>query len=213
VTAFSKFKVGLALCCFIAAAGCAKKEGPASVATDPNVAISCIAVMPVQPSVDFEEIISPAEKKTLKDGSQVMDGLLKQFLTGKANARFVAEGQGAGKRTEGVANNLVNARQIADQFKCNAVLETTLSQYADRVGGPYGAKESAAVTFTYRLYETGSGKVLCHGRFDEKQQSVMDNLLTLPKAQSRGLNWLTAEELLREGVKERLGQCAYFEGK
>ena len=213
MTAFFKFKVGLALCCFIVAAGCAQKEGPASVATDPSVAISCIAVIPVQPSVDFEDILSPAEKKTLKDGSQVMDGLLKQFLTGKANVRFVAEGQGAAKKTEGVANNLVNARRIADQFKCNAVMETTLSQYADRVGGPYGAKDSAAVTFTYKLYETGSGKVICHGRFDEKQQSVMDNLLTLPKAQNRGMTWLTAEELLREGVKERLGQCSYFEGK
>lgn len=213
MTAFYKIKVGLALCCFVVAAGCAQKEGPASVATDSSVAISCIAVMPVQPSVDFEDILSPAEKKTLKDGSLVMDGLLKQFLTGKANVRFVAEGQSAGKKTEGGTNGLVNARRVADQLKCNAALETNLNQYADRVGGPYGAKESAAVTFTYRLYETGSGKVICHGRFDEKQQSVMDNLLTLPKAQSRGMTWLTAEELLREGVKERLGQCAYLEGK
>jgi hypothetical protein len=213
VTAFSKVKVGLALCCFIVAAGCAQKEGPASVATDPGVAISCIAVMPVQPSGDYEEIISPAEKRILKDGSLVMDGLLKQYLTGKANVRFVDQGQGAAKKTDGVANNLANARRIADQFKCNAVLETTLSQYADRVGGPYGAKDPAAVTFAYKLYETGSGKVICHGRFDEKQQSVMDNLLTLPKAQNRGMTWLTAEELLREGVKERLGQCSYLEGK
>ena len=206
MTEFSKFKVGLALCCSIVAAGCANKEGPASVATDSSVAISCIAVMSVQPSVDFEDMASPAEKKTLKDGSQVMDGLLKQFLSGKANVRFAAEEKGAG-------NSPVNARQIADRFKCNAVLETSLSRYAERMGGSYGAKEPAAVTFTYRLYETGSGKVICHGRFDEKQQSVMDNLLTLPKAQNRGMTWLTAEELLREGLKERLGQCSYLEGK
>jgi hypothetical protein len=55
--------------------------------------------------------------------------------------------------------------------------------------------------------------VLCHGRFDEQQQSVMENLLALPKAQSRGLIWLTAEELARDGLQERLGQCSYLGGK
>jgi len=194
VTAISKFQVGLVMGCFIVASGCATKEGPTAVSTAPDVAITCIAVMPVQPSVEFEDITTPAEKKTLKDGGQIMNGLLKQYLTGKVNARYVTEGQGNVKES------------------CNAVLETTLSQYVDRVGGAYGVKEPAAVTFTYRLYEASNGKVLCHGRFDEKQQSVMENLLTLPKAKSRGLTWLTAEELLRDGLQERLGQCSYLEG-
>ena len=213
MTAITQFRVGLAMACFIVAAGCANKEGPASVATDPGIAISCIAVMPAQPSIDFEDVTSPAEKKVLKDGSVVMDGLLKELLPTRANVRFAAEGQKPTKNKEGSANPLADAQRIADQFKCNAVLETTLSQYVERVGGPYGVKDPAAVTFTYRLYEAGTGKVLCHGRFDEKQQSVMQNLLTLPKAKTRGLTWLTAEELLREGLKERLGQCSYLEGK
>ena len=74
----------------------------------------------------------------------------------------------------------------------------------------YGVKEPAAVTFDYRLYEVNEGKVLCHGRFDERQQSVMENLLTLGKASSRGFSWITAEQLMREGLKERLDQCGYF---
>jgi hypothetical protein len=37
--------------------------------------------------------------------------------------------------------------------------------------------------------------------------------LTLPKAQSRGLVWLTAEELARDGIKEKFGQCPYLGGK
>ena len=81
------------------------------------------------------------------------------------------------------------------------------------MGGDYGVKQPAAVTFTYKLYEVGEGRVLCHGGFDEKQQSVMENLLTLPKAQSRGLVWLTAEELSRDGLREKLGQCSYLGGQ
>ena len=52
--------------------------------------------------------------------------------------------------------------------------------------------------------------MLCHGRFDERQQSVMENLLSLGKASSRGFSWITAEQLMREGLKERLDQCGYF---
>ncbi len=212
VTAKLKVRVGLAVCCFIVATGCSQKGSVAPVATDPGMAVSCIAVMPVLPAVDFEELASPAEAKTLKDGSQVMDGMLKQLLTAKANVRFVAPGQVHASKNEG-ANALVNARRIAEQSHCNTVLETTLSQYTERVGSEYGVKQPAAVTFTYKLYEVGEGKALCHGRFDEKQQSVMENLLTLPKAKTRGLTWLTAEELLRDGLRERLGQCSYLEIK
>jgi len=213
VTAISKFRVGLAVGCLIIAAGCAKNEGVAPVASDPGIVVSCIAVMPAQPAVDFEGLVSPAEEETLKDGSLVMNDMLKQLLTGKAKVRFVSTAQALANKSEGGADGLANARRIANQSKCNAVLETTISQYTERVGGDYGVKQPAAVTFTYRLFEVGEGKVLCHGRFDEKQQSLMENLLTLPKTKTRGMTWLTAEELLRDGLREKLGQCSYLEDR
>lgn len=213
MTAISKCKIGLAMCCCIIAAGCASKEKSASIAPEAEVPVSCIAVLPVQPSVDFEDVTTQAEQKALKDGSQVMYGQLKDLLSSKINVKFPADGLKYTKEKSGTANNAANARKLADQAGCNAVLETTLSQYTDRVGGQYGVKEPAAVTFSYRVFDVGTGKVLCHGRFDEKQQSVMENLFTLSKAQSRGLSWLTAEELMRDGLKERLGQCSYLEGK
>ena len=38
----------------------------------------------------------------------------------------------------------------------------------------------------------------------------MENLLSLGNASSRGFSWITAEQLMREGLKERLDQCGYF---
>jgi hypothetical protein len=213
VTARAKVRVGLAVCCFIVAAGCAKKEDPKPVSADPGVKVSCVAVLPVQPAIDYENVASPVEHKALKDGSEVMDGLLKQFFQGQPQIRFVSQEQARINEDNGAVDSLAGARRIAGQVGCNTILETTISQYTERVGGQYGAKQPAAVTFTYRLYEVGEGKVLCHGRFDEQQQSIMENLLTLPKAKKRGLSWVTAEELLREGVQEKLGQCSYLEGK
>lgn len=213
MTAFTQFKMGLAMCCLIVAAGCAQKDVSIPAVNDAGVVVSGIAVLPVRTAVDVDmaDGSSLAEEKMLQDGSQVMNGLLQQVLAGKPGIRFVAATP-AGKK-EGTVNDLEAARRVATQQGCNTVLETTLSRYNERVGGDYGVKQPAAVTFAYKLYEVREGRVLCHGRFDERQQSVMENLLTLPKAKSRGLIWLTAEELARDGLQEKLGQCSYLGGQ
>lgn len=212
MTAITQLKMGLVACCCVVAAGCAQKDAPITAAKGPVVAVSGVAVMPVRVAVDFEDSAAAADDKSLRDGAEVMNGLLKQVLADKAGVRFVSE-KSAVAGGDGAAGKLEAVRRIAAQQHCNAVLETTLSRYSERVGGDYGVKQPAAVTFAYKLYEVGEGRVLCHGRFDEQQQSVMENLLTLPKAQSRGFSWLTAEELARDGLKERLGQCSYLGGK
>jgi hypothetical protein len=198
--------------CLIVAAGCAQKDESIPVSKDTVVAVSCIAVMPVRSAVDFADAASPADETSLRDGSLVMNGLLKQVLAGKPGVRFVVEPSGV-EGKEQMVGNLEEARRIAAQQGCNVVLETTLSRYIERVGGDYGVKQPAAVTFAYKLYEVGEGRVLCHGRFDEQQQSLMENLLKLPKAQSRGFTFLTAEELALDGLQEKFGQCSYLGGK
>lgn len=210
VKTLAQLHMVVAVCCLLAAAGCAQKDELAPAAKGPEVAVSGIAVLPVRPVADLEESPSFADENILISGSRVLDGLMQETLAGKAGVHFVAAAQ-AGKEMAGT--NLETARRIATQHGCNAVLETTLSRYSERVGGDYGVKQPAAVTFAYKLYEVGEGRVLCHGRFDEQQQSLMENLLALPKTQSRGLVWLTAEELARDGLKEKLGECPYLGGK
>lgn len=212
MTLVQYMKMGMALSCLVMITGCARTEAPAPASQDAAFAVSGIAVLPVRAAVEFDENQTIAEDKLLQDGSQVMNGLVKEALADKPGVRFVAASAKTGKK-EAAVNSLEAARRVASQQGCNAVLETTLSRYHERVGGDYGVKQPAAVTFAYKLYEVGEGRVLCHGRFDEQQQSVMENLLTLPKAQSRGLIWLTAEELARDGIKEKFGQCPYLGGK
>jgi len=211
VTILTQLKMGLAVGCLIVAAGCAPKDSAVPAANEPTVAVSGIVVLPVRSAVEPEDGLSMAEEKMLQDGSQVLDGLMKQVLAGKPGIRFVTASAPTGKKEP--VNNLAAARRIAAQHGGNVVLETTLSRYIERVGGEYGVKQPAAVTFAYRLYEVGEGRVLCHGRFDEQQQSLMENLFTLPKAKSRGFVYLTAEELARDGLQEKLGQCTYLGGQ
>lgn len=210
--ALAQLMMGMMVCCLLVAAGCAPKNEATPTDKRTNFAVSGIAVLPVKPVIDMEDKLSAADEKILQDGSWVMDGLMKEMLANRAGVHFVSTDR-TGK-VEETGHGLEAARRIAAQQKSNVVLETTLSRYNERVGNEYGVKQPAAVTFAYRLYEVEGGRVLCHGSFDEQQQALMDNLLNLPKTQSRGLVWLSAEELARDGLKEKFGQCPYLtEGK
>ena len=46
--------------------------------------------------------------------------------------------------------------------------------------------------------------------FRETQESLLDNILTYNKAQSRGFKWVTVEQLVEQGVKDRLATCPYL---
>ena len=197
----SAVKAGLAVGCAVIVAGCAAQEKTGPTAKAPDVAVSCIAVLPVRAAVDMDEPMTGAEAKNLENGAAILDGLLKEALRNRKDVRFLSARQVESVTGAGEPAGIEQGRSLAGQVSC---------RYEHRVGGQYGVKEPAAVTFDYRLYEVEDGRVLCHGRFDEEQQSVMENLLTLGKASSRGFSWITAEQLMREGLKEKLDQCGYF---
>ncbi|MGD9948250.1 MAG: hypothetical protein AB7U29_07180 [Desulfobulbus sp.] len=184
--------------------GCAGQQQTTEAEPAAPVSLSCIAVMPVTAAADYDDPDTQESRATLLEGSRVLNNLLKQELAGK-KVRFVAD-----QDMELGSPSLEKSRAIAQQYQCNAVLDLSVSRYVKRIGGEYGVKQPAAVTFAYRLYETGEGRMLCHGRFDERQQALMENLFTLSKAESRGLTWLTAEELARDGLREKFGECSYL---
>jgi len=46
--------------------------------------------------------------------------------------------------------------------------------------------------------------------FKETQQSLMSNLMTFGKAENRGFKWITVEELVRQGIHEKIEECPYL---
>lgn len=205
-------QMGCIACLGLLAVGCGQVEETAPAAQAPAVTVTGVAVLPVRPAVEDSDAAVPTELKTLQDGSQVMDGLLRRMFAGRGDVHFVpAALKSAGGST--MVRRLEDARRIAAENGSNAILEISLSRYRERVGGDYGVQQPAAVTFSYKLIEVGQGRVVCHGRFDEEQQSLMENLFNLGKTQERGLVWLTVEGLASSGLQERLGQCPALELK
>lgn len=191
-------------------AACAATGGtrnPASTgAAQP--AVDCFGVLPVQVAVAEDQAPSAEEAKALATGAAVVDGLLRNILAGNGKAKFVDADQIGALQPPEAMIRLESSREVARSAGCSALLETSVSRYVEREGGPYGVEQPAAVTLAYRLYEVNRGTVLCHGRFEEQQQAVMDNLFSIGKAGRRGITWVTAEELAREGLAEQLQQCS-----
>ena len=61
-----------------------------------------------------------------------------------------------------------------------------------------------------RLVNTRDGGVLWQSMFKETQQSLMSNLMSFDKAESRGFKWITVEELVRQGINEKIEECPYL---
>ena len=208
----SKLWVTIAVwCSILCLTACSGKQAvPVSDVSEPGFAANCIAVLPVTTAVHFDETVPVTERKQLDDGIPVLDRVLQKYFVSRSDVRLVSDGQISGMDKNLPAQPLERARVIADRLSCNVVLETTLRRYKDREGGQYSAQNPASVAFTYRLITIPEGAVLCRGTFDETQQSVMENLFSFNSARERGFSWITSEQLLKEGVRDRFNDCSYL---
>ena len=190
--------------------GCSKKSTTPTVSHVPGYAVTCIGVLPAVTALNFDEPLPVGETKQLEDGVRVLDRLLKEHFMSRTDVRLVSDGQISGMDENLPAQPLPRARVIAERLSCNAILETTLRRYKARVGGKYTAKDPASVAFDYRLIAIPEGTILCKGTFDKVQQSVMENLYNLKSASEHAFTWVPAEQLMREGLEEKLGECPYL---
>lgn len=193
------------------AAGCGLvKSKPAEMVQAAAEQVNCIGVLPAASPAVAQGPAGEAEAKSLQQGAAAMDRLLLQELQGQANVRFVGQDLLAGLELAGGENSLELARMVGARIGCNAVLEATVSRFHEREGGKYSVEKPAAVTFDFRLFAVDSGAVLWSATFDEAQEALTDNLYQLKKAKSRGFSWVTAEGLMLEGVRAKLGNSPYF---
>jgi hypothetical protein len=178
--------------------------------------VNCIGVLPTAFVAKGQVVpVYVPEEKSSRQGVQVMNEILSEQLGGKGNIRFVGIDQLASLDLTGGENTLEIARLVGKNINCNAVLESTVKRFSQRVGGRYSVESPASVSFEMRLFSIETGSVLWSAKFDEVQKSVMENILEWNKATTRGFVWVTAEELMQEGVKSKLAGGTYFnsEGK
>ncbi len=208
MTALKRIAFMLAVSLSLILAGCgagnkgALNQGPPCIVTR-------IAIMPAVAALDYDNgPVSPAQTKSLNQGVRTMNALLQQKFEGRRGFRLVSEDQISGFTEALSLKALALARMVGGKVGCNAVLQTTVRRYRQRVGGKYTAEEPAAVAFEIRLIEVDNGRILCDGKYDEVQKSLLENLFTLAKARQRKFSWVTAEDLMRDGLNDKLSSCS-----
>ena len=203
----------LLLCCVaLVISSCSVPEGPkGTMAAKPMQPVTSIVVLPSQlDRVSRTETKDKKLRSRLEAGTVWADTVLHKDLADNPKVRFLSTSQFDDFEAGATGGFSSIIADIGRQMQSQAVLVLTMHRYNQRQGGAYAVDEPASASFDIRIYETASQRVLWSSQFDEKQQSLLSNVLTFGKAQSRGFKWITVEDLVAQGIKERLKGCPYL---
>ncbi len=167
-------------------------------------------MLPTATPVDTDKKMGYAEAENLQKGAVFMDKVIADELRDYPGSRLLNAAQVEGLSTEITGSRMDMIKKIGKKLKCDAILLSTITRFQQRQGGEYAANYPASAAFTMELVNVQDGRVLWRGNFDETQESLLSNLLSFGKAQSRGFKWITVEELVRQGIHERLSSCPYI---
>lgn len=204
-------KVFLFYCAVLILSSCATQQEAPEKNSDRAVGkIGSFVVLPTEIPVDADRKLSSSEADSLGRGAQYIDSVLVDELKSVQGARFLNANQVEGFSPDMSGNRLDLIKKICQKLRCDAVLITVVNRYHQREGGDYAADNPASAAFSLQLVRADDGQVIWRGNFDETQESLLSNLFSFSKAQNRGFKWVSVEELVRQGVHDRLDTCPYI---
>lgn len=147
---------------------------------------------------------------TLAGVAAFVDGVIAADLGTNAKVHLMTEGQ-LDALTDAAGGRLGQMKALAAKQDSDAVLDITVTRFRERDGSDISVNSPASAAFEMVLTHVDSGMVLWAASFDETQQALSSNLFTLGQAKSRGFKWITVEELVKQGLQERLAECPYLQ--
>jgi hypothetical protein len=199
-------------CVVILLSSCSSLSGndQSSQVQAPLQSLSCIVVLPAGTSVGKDETIDFEEAQSLEKGAAYATEIIRNELKGKPRVRIVRSNQVTSLIPEVSGGVIGTFTELGKKLNCDAVLLTTVRRYQQREGTEYAADSPASVNFSMALRRTDNGNVLWSTEYREKQQSFLSNIFSFTKAKDRGFKWVSVEQLMTQGIKERLAQCPYL---
>jgi hypothetical protein len=174
------------------------------------VPLSCIAVLPAGTSVSEDETIGIEEAQSLEKGAAYATDVMRNELKDHPDVRIMSSNEVSSLIPEISGGKIGTVIALGQKLNCDGALLTTVYRYKQREGTEYAADSPAAVNFSMVLRHTKNGNVLWSADFREKQQSFLSNIFSFTQAKKRGFKWISVEELMEQGIKERLNDCPYL---
>ena len=206
-------KFSLSLCLIILTlTSCSSKNGGSSQDVQaPVQPLSCIAVIPAVTSVDKDDTVRYEEARLLEKGASYATTVLVDELSGNAKVRLInsAMMSDAVREVSGGVSGTIKA--LGEKVNCEGVLITTVRRFVQRDGTELAVDTPASADFKMVLRHAPTGAMLWSADFQETQEPLLSNIFSYSKAQKRGFHWVTAEELLQQGLTQRLAECPYLQ--
>lgn len=202
--------VCLTCCIVVLLASCSGHLGGDKQVQAPLEPLSCIAVVPASTSVDKDDTVNYSRAKELEKGAALATRVLADVLGGHGKVMLLSSSQMATLVPEvsGGISGMVSA--LGQKLNCDAVLVTVVQRFKQREGTEYASDDPASAEFNMVLRHANKGTVLWSADFQETQESFLSNILSYNKMQSRGFKWITVEQLLQQGIRERIAECPYL---
>ncbi|MCX5865794.1 MAG: hypothetical protein NTW42_12145 [Deltaproteobacteria bacterium] len=186
--------------------GCAPTT--AQVQPEDLLPIKTIVVLPVE---ILSESGRPAkDMQQLEKGQVLLDTMLAEYFSDRKDIAILTPGQ-----RDALEKEMVRCRTSAVVTLCrtkvaDAVLLCTLQRFTEREGTEYSIVNPASVAFDYKLVHAETGQAICSGTFSETQQPLLADMFQFFKKAKRGVKWLSAEELARDGFQQKIVDCPYL---
>ena len=185
---------------------CSVKKGGGTDSSAKNMQpLASIVVLPA------ETVSDKGGGDALRKGAGLVDITMNQETTDLRNVRVLNSRQIEDLMKEDSQFATTDViKHLGSVLHCDAVLMITVNRYRQRVGGELAAESPASASFQMRLVDVKTKAVLWSTDFDETQESLLSNILTFNKAQSRGFKWISVESLVTRGIHDRLANCPYL---
>lgn len=201
------------VCCLLSVglSSCSGKTAKDEEAAVPLQPLSCIAVLPAVTSVAKDDTVHYDEARMLEKGATYATVVMISELSDNSNVKLVNQAQMATVSNEVSGGISGTITAIGKAVNCDGVLTTTVRRFLQREGTELAVDRPASADFMMVLRHAPTGAILWSADFQETQEPLLSNIFSFNKAQKRGFHWVTAEQLLEQGIQERLGECPYFE--
>lgn len=207
------FILPLFYCCVVLLlSSCSSQSGSVDSVQVQNslVPLNCIAVLPASTSVGQDETIGYEKAQSLEEGAAFATEVMRRELQGNQKVQILSSNQ-LGSLVPEISGGISGTvAALGQKLNCDAVLLTIVRHYKQREGTEYSADAPASVDFFMELRHSTDGNILWSADYREEQKSFLSNIFSFSKAKSRGFKWVTVEQLMEQGIKERLEDCPYL---
>jgi len=188
--------------------GCARTT--AQVQPEDLLPIKTIIVLPVEILSDGQGSRPAKDMQQLEKGQVLLNTMLAEYFSDRKDIALLTPGQ-----RDALEKEMIRCRTSAVVTICrtkvaDAVLLCTLQRFTEREGTEYSIVNPASVAFDYKLVHAETGQAICSGTFSETQQPLLADMFQFFKKAKRGVKWLSAEELARDGFQQKIADCPYL---